>query len=249
MLEGNSEVPGWLTALLTEKFFNACIIHEDVKRNEKNVFCLDCCDGICPHCLLRHRSHRLLQIRRYVYHNVIKLVDAERLMDCAQVQTYTSNFAKVVFLNKRHHTRLGKAASGKYCINCDRNVQDSNLFCCISCKLQTIIRTGKKVSNYLHKCEFLALSEPGFDDGQMTPDSVLEPAGSMRTESGSSGGGAAGYSECRALATTATTEAVRKKRSSSKTGHRSACRPVSGIYNSETTLNRRKGTPQRSPLL
>ncbi|PIN06486.1 hypothetical protein CDL12_20966 [Handroanthus impetiginosus] len=248
MLE-SSEVPGWLSGLLTEKFFNACILHEDARKNEKNVFCLDCCEGICPHCFVNHRSHRLLQIRRYVYHDVIRLVDADKLMDCAQVQSYTTNSAKVVFLNQRPQTRPPRA-SGNLCITCDRNLQESSLFCSISCKLQHILRTGCKLSMYLRKCEFLALPEPGLDDGQMTPDSVLEQTVSIRTESGSSSGGAAGLMDCPNLSCTATTEVVKKKRSNlpgCRSAIRPACRPVSEISES-MILNRRKGTPHRSPF-
>lgn len=117
-------LPRWLEVLLTEKFYNACIIHEEAKKNEKNVYCLDCCISLCPHCLSPHHSHRLLQvfltksnllfetsqlvfwkerpffirlnlilnfcvvfqIRRYVYHDVIRLDDAAKLIDCAFVQ-------------------------------------------------------------------------------------------------------------------------------------------------------------------
>ncbi|MBA0589556.1 hypothetical protein Gorai_018296, partial [Gossypium raimondii] len=82
----SSYVPRWLQVLLTEKFFNACIIHEDARKNEKNIYCLDCCISICPRCLAPHSSHRLLQVRRYVYHDVIRLDDATKLMDCAFVQ-------------------------------------------------------------------------------------------------------------------------------------------------------------------
>ena len=55
-------LPRWLEVLLTEKFYNACIIHEEAKKNEKNVYCLDCCISLCPHCLSPHHSHRLLQV-------------------------------------------------------------------------------------------------------------------------------------------------------------------------------------------
>ncbi|KAK6142956.1 hypothetical protein DH2020_023304 [Rehmannia glutinosa] len=174
---------------MTEKFFNACIIHEDAKKNEKNVFVWIAAKAFVLIALL-------ITIRRYVYHDVVRLGDADKLMDCAHVQ------------------------------------------------LQHILRTGCKLSKYLRKCEFLALSEPGLDDGQMTPDSVLEPTGSVRTESGSSNGIAAGLSECPALTSTATTEIVRKKRSTLpgiRSAFTPACRPVSEI-------NRRKGTPHRSPL-
>ncbi|KAK3033765.1 hypothetical protein RJ639_034207 [Escallonia herrerae] len=189
-------LPRWLEALLAEKFFNACIIHEDEKKNEKNIFCLDCCESICPHCLTPHRSHRLLQIRRYVYHDVIRLGDAEKLMDCASVQ------------------------------------------------LQHILRTEGEISEHLYECEVLTLPEPVLDDGTTTPDSVLDPAVSLRTTSASSGSGCGGGVNCRALACTATTEVVRKKRSS-MSAYRAACRPV---FSPVTEANRRKGTPQRSPL-
>ncbi|EPS66215.1 hypothetical protein M569_08559, partial [Genlisea aurea] len=237
-------VPSWLSVLLTEKFFNACLIHEDARKNEKNVFCLDCCDGICPHCLASHRSHRLLQIRRYVYHDVIRLLDADKLMDCSQVQAYTTNSAKVVFLNQRPQTRPPRA-SGSLCVTCERNLQESCLFCSISCKLQHILRSGSRLSIYLRKCEFMALPESGLDDAQWTPDSLIEPAA---TESGSSSG--AGLNDCPNLTcTAATTEVVRKKRSNlpgCRSSFRPACRPVTEI--AESMINRRKSTPHRSPL-
>lgn len=104
-------------------------------------------------------------------------------------------------------------------------------------QLQQILGTGCKLSKYIYKCEDISLPEPGLDDGQMTPDTVLEP-----TDSGSSGsGGNAGGVSCLTLACTATIDIMRKKRSSIS-GFRPACGPVLEIS------NRRKGTPQRSPL-
>ncbi|XAR54144.1 hypothetical protein NMG60_11029159 [Bertholletia excelsa] len=227
-----SGLPGWLEGLLKEKFFNACIIHEEAKKNEKNIFCLDCCEGICSHCLSPHRSHRLLQIRRYVYHDVIRLGDAEKIMDCGFVQSYTTNSAKVVFLKQRPQTRPCRGSSNS-CITCARGLQEPYLFCSLTCKLIHILRTEAQPSKYIFECEHLTLPEPGQDDAQMTPDSVLEPAGSSGTSSEASG--SAGAEGC----TAATAEVVRKTRTSV-----SASRPVgpAGL------TNRRKGTPHRSPL-
>ncbi|XP_031390591.1 uncharacterized protein LOC116203065 isoform X2 [Punica granatum] len=84
--QGIIALPGWLQGLLREKFFNACIIHEEARKNEKNIFCLDCSTSFCPHCFSLHSSHRLLQIRRYVYHDVLRLDDAAKLFDCSSVQ-------------------------------------------------------------------------------------------------------------------------------------------------------------------
>lgn len=249
MLEYSQHLPQWLVALLTEKFFNACIIHEDAKKNEKNVFCLDCCEGVCPHCLTPHRSHRLLQIRRYVYHDVLRLGDANKLLDCGFVQSYTTNSAKVIFLNQRPQTRASRG-SGSCCIICDRGLQDPFLFCSVSCKVQHILKTEGKLTEYIYRCDYMTLPEPGLDDGQMTPDTILEPVGSVGTESGSSGsGGAAEEVGCRTVLCTATTEIVRKKRSTLsafRSVFQPGCGPGSGI--AVSMMNRRKGTPQRSPL-
>ncbi|GMP42879.1 hypothetical protein CsSME_00012470 [Camellia sinensis var. sinensis] len=165
----SSHLPRWLEALLGEKFFNACIIHEEAKKNEKNIFCLDCCHSICPHCLSPHRSHRLLQIRRYVYHDVIRLGDAEKLMDCAFVQSYTTNSAKVVFLNQRPQTRSCRG-SGNICFTCERGLQDPYLFCSLSCKVgcrtmgctaTTEIARKKRSSVSASRPEFRPVCAPG----------------------------------------------------------------------------------------
>jgi len=60
-----NEKPAWLERLMAETFFGGCGVHEDRRKNEKNVFCLHCCLSICPHCLSSHRSHPLLQVLYY----------------------------------------------------------------------------------------------------------------------------------------------------------------------------------------
>ncbi|KAI4311660.1 hypothetical protein MLD38_036539 [Melastoma candidum] len=142
----DNSVPGWLRSLLEERFFELCDRHESAaKKNEKNVFCLDCGHGLCPHCLPRHpkSSHRLLQIRRYVYNDVIRLSDAQKLLDCSLVQPYTTNSAKVVFLNQRPMSRPFRC-SGSSCSTCDRSLQDSFTFCSLFCKVQNLIYTSSK---------------------------------------------------------------------------------------------------------
>ena len=54
--------PAWLDGLMAETFFAGCGVHENRRKNEKNVFCLECCQSVCPHCLPSHRSHPLLQV-------------------------------------------------------------------------------------------------------------------------------------------------------------------------------------------
>ncbi|RZC31087.1 hypothetical protein D0Y65_002195 [Glycine soja] len=83
---GFNSVPNWLLILKEEKFFTRCLIHDSVKKNEKNILCLDCCTSICLHCLPFHRSHVLLQIRRRMYNDVLRLGDAQTLLNCSPVQ-------------------------------------------------------------------------------------------------------------------------------------------------------------------
>ncbi|XP_047319224.1 protein RGF1 INDUCIBLE TRANSCRIPTION FACTOR 1-like [Impatiens glandulifera] len=244
MMHFSGHLPHWLHSLLTEKFFNACLIHEEHKKNEKNIFCLDCSEGICPHCLSLHRSHSLLQIRRYVYHDVLRLGDAEKLMDCAFVQSYTTNSAKVVFLKERPQTRPCRG-SGNICITCDRALQDPYFFCSLSCKLNHIMKTDGNLSKYIVESNCINLPDPGIDEGQLSTETVIDLVGGgmNMTSSGSSGG---------ELTASAPAEVVvRKKRSN---GFRAACREITTCSavteNSvvEMINNRRKGTPHRSPL-
>ncbi|KAF9685392.1 hypothetical protein SADUNF_Sadunf03G0049800 [Salix dunnii] len=86
MMSSKSMKPAWLEGLMAETFFGGCGVHENSRKNEKNVFCLLCCLSICPHCLPSHRTHPLLQVRRYVYHDVIRLGDLEKLIDCSYIQ-------------------------------------------------------------------------------------------------------------------------------------------------------------------
>ncbi|XWS49774.1 hypothetical protein CRYUN_Cryun12cG0031600 [Craigia yunnanensis] len=263
---GARSIPHWLGILLGEKFFDPCIVHESAKKNEKNIFCLNCCITICPHCLPVHRPHRRLQIRRYVYQDVIRLSDAQKLINCSLVQPYTTNSAKVVFLNERPMSRPFRG-SGNFCIKCDRSLQDPFLFCSLSCKvnnLEIAKRGGKKLDQTSEllplfcktgtDVSFLELEE----DLQMTPDSVVDSPVSPRTWSGgsttttaTSNGGSAINCKPLSLVCTATTEFVKKKKKkkcSCVSMPRVLCRSRCSQAAAAESICRRKGVPQRSPL-
>ncbi|KAF3494308.1 hypothetical protein DY000_02056742 [Brassica cretica] len=230
------EFPAWLEVLLKEKFFNACLDHQEEKKNEKNILCIDCCLSICPHCLPSHTSHRLLRIRRYMYNDVLRVEDGSKLMDCSLIQPYIVNGSKVVFINERPHPRQFRG-SGNFCSTCDRSLQSPYLFCSLSCKISDVIMRQRGLSGFLRVCNFLNLTED-------VTTSTLEP-------SGSDGDRGVDMFLCQALACTAATEIVRKKRSSLTT----TCRRVTTAVSSANTeapayfFNRRKNTPpQRAPL-
>ncbi|XP_040382806.1 protein RGF1 INDUCIBLE TRANSCRIPTION FACTOR 1 isoform X2 [Oryza brachyantha] len=144
---GSSTMPDWLETLLSTRFFLACAAHPASPRNECNMFCLDCprappSPAFCYYCRShRHQAHRVIQIRRSSYHDVVRVSEVEDVLDISGVQTYVINSAKVLFLNERPQPRgagaaAGKAAASPYnCKICARALLDPFRFCSLGCKL------------------------------------------------------------------------------------------------------------------
>ena len=53
----------WLRGLLSEEFFDACPAHPGERKNDKNLFCVDCAAALCRHCLPHEPAHDVLQVR------------------------------------------------------------------------------------------------------------------------------------------------------------------------------------------
>ncbi|KAL5553294.1 hypothetical protein UlMin_040695 [Ulmus minor] len=133
----------WLNSLLRCEFFESCVHHEDVRKNEKNWFCIDCHVGFCRHCVSVHCLHRRLQICKYVYHNVVRFHDIQKHLDCSKIQTYKINGEKAVHLNPRPQPKDAKPSTKAICAGsceaCGRYLQDPpNHFCSIQCKISVV---------------------------------------------------------------------------------------------------------------
>lgn len=125
------------------------------------------------------------------------------------------------------------------------NLGFSSGFMLFFTQINQILRSEGMMSEYLYDCKVLTLPELGSDDCFMTPDSFLEPFVSLRTSSGSSV--SYGGVDSLTIACTATTEVVRKKRTSKSAIPAAARKPVTPPA-VEVTTNRRKGMPCRSPF-
>ncbi|KAJ6721345.1 PLATZ TRANSCRIPTION FACTOR FAMILY PROTEIN [Salix viminalis] len=130
----------WLRTLLRSEFFDSCSLHQEHRKNEKNVFCIDCNVGCCRHCMRSHFLHRQFQICKYVYQDVVRLQEIQKHLDCSKIQAYKINGEKAVHLKPRPQPRDArpstKAKFGASCEACARYLQDvPNRFCSIACKV------------------------------------------------------------------------------------------------------------------
>lgn len=102
--------------------------------------------------------------------------------------------------------------------------------------MKLLLRSEGGLARELRECEFLPLpSSCELDEGQLTPDSILESASDTSSGSSAGGGGGAGAGATRS---TAGTESLAQRR-------RSAAGRPSGP---EVVNRRKKGVPTRSPL-
>jgi hypothetical protein len=98
---------------------------------------------MCQHCVPTHAGHRTIQIRRYVYCDVVRAADIGPIVDITGVQTYTINQAKVVFLNHRPQAKQLPPGAADGCAICCRALREGCTYCSLSCKVEALQREGR----------------------------------------------------------------------------------------------------------
>ncbi|KAJ1436982.1 hypothetical protein SESBI_03817 [Sesbania bispinosa] len=188
---------------------------------------------------------KLLQVRRYVYHDVVRLEDLDKLIDCSNVQAYTINSAKVVFIKKRPQNRQFKG-SGNYCTSCDRSLQEPFIHCSLGCKVDFVVKHYKDLSPYLRTCKTLQLSSDflmpqEMGDDEMSRSTIVEYCDEPMSSSSSG-------SENMMSMGCSNAEIVRKRRSGWNVCARLMANNKVSDEDMATSMSRRKGIPHRSPL-
>ncbi|CAN0921244.1 Protein RGF1 INDUCIBLE TRANSCRIPTION FACTOR 1 [Linum grandiflorum] len=114
------------------------------------MFYLDCHDAamaFCPYCRsASHEEHTVIQIRKSLYHNAVRVAVMKNLLEVSDVQLYIINGAQVLFLNERptkngsSSSSSGGAVGGKaiqhLCEVCGRSLLDDCRFCSLGCKVK-----------------------------------------------------------------------------------------------------------------
>lgn len=172
--------PLWLMPMLKGSYFFTCSHHGDSKKSECNMFCLDCMgDAFCQNCLPLHNvDHRILQIRKSLHHNALRVEEIQRHLDISGIQTYTINSARIVFLNARPQPKSKRGTH--VCEFCHRSLLRSSRFCSLGCKLYATLLKSPNLKESQEACTSSMLKD-GFNE-QLDKQKNLDPSCTISLE-------------------------------------------------------------------
>ncbi|PIA63697.1 hypothetical protein AQUCO_00201207v1 [Aquilegia coerulea] len=88
-------------------------------------------------------------IRKYVYHDVVRIKDMNFYFNCSKIQTYKNNGSRVVFLNPREVVKPLKSNGDASCVRCERSLSEPHRYCSIACKLAVCTDNRRDESEHL----------------------------------------------------------------------------------------------------
>jgi hypothetical protein len=148
-----AEPPLWLSGLFHADIFCPCPRHPGARKNDCNLYCLDCTPGVgramCAHCVPAHAAAcdaaSVLQIRRYMYQNVVHVADLTGMYDTEGVQAYCINQQRAMLLRPKAPAARAPGGGGagggggpaftKRCGGCAIPLRSDCDFCSLQCKV------------------------------------------------------------------------------------------------------------------
>ena len=134
----------WMMGLF-EEFFHPCDRHAGYSGNECKFLSFSSFSQhsfdfsiLCKHCLNDSNCFETcLQVRRYMYQNVILVEDLSELYCPSEIQAYTINGKRAVLINPRIPSPNAFVASvfKNFCFSCNVPLRSDCTFCSLSCKL------------------------------------------------------------------------------------------------------------------
>ncbi|AES99202.1 PLATZ transcription factor family protein, putative [Medicago truncatula] len=135
--------PKWLQDFLGKKFFRACSAHSD-RRNELNIYCINCKESACQYGLSSgfHHDHRILKIYKYMHRDVVCQTAMQTYINCSKIKQYKCNNRQVLHRLPRCGSTLDDTSS---CSFGSRNSNGANSYqyCSIACKYKDMSRKSE----------------------------------------------------------------------------------------------------------
>lgn len=130
-------------SLIQYTTFDKCPEHSE----NQNFWC-GACGPMCGQCLPKCPvTHDVIQIRRYMYQNVVHVADIKHYFDVEGVQAYMTNGRHAVLLSPKEST----GGFDSECVTCGCSLRPDCVWCSLRCKVAHYTAKRKQLTQIAGK--------------------------------------------------------------------------------------------------